>query len=401
MRTINKYSFLLTLMLSSLIATQGNAQAIKINNGENELSVGGLLSSYYNYREYPKGVTPNLSKNTIKLKDAKFELKGKYGKDYEFHFQIDVSAWGATLDPANPLLDDANFTYKGFRKLFNINIGYGKVPYSFNSLVEHEQTPYWERPQITKGDVFSRRDAGITLDRSFWNKRIKATAGVYTGVGEVVLGGTNDASGGFEYIGRLEVSYPEKRHDEVIDTKISSKPNFSIGLNGRYASKKLPAGSSFLSGETGALLNDTTLNFKVVNGEKYILGMDVNVEYKGASVQFETHSLTGRPQNETDPLFVGLPKKITNNYFKAGGWFAQANYFILPIKTILSVRYDEINVNDLIPGNAKHLGVGICWQLKGFASMLKAEFKRNLDQTETVNASSYGNEYRIGWQFIL
>ena len=35
-------------------------------------------------------------------------------------------------------------------------------------------------------------------------------AGIYTGVGEVVLTGTNDPSGSYEYVGRVEVSYPDK-----------------------------------------------------------------------------------------------------------------------------------------------------------------------------------------------
>ena len=378
-------------------------QGFKISNGSNVVKVGTIISSYLDFRDYPSGVTPDLTKNTIKPKDARLDITGKSGEDYEYHLQLDFGAWGSTYAPDGGPLDDANFTYKGFKKLFNINIGYGKVPYSLNSLVEHYQSPYWERPQISKGDFFSRRDMGIRLDRSFWDGKIRASGGIYSGVGEVVLGGTNDASGAFEYIGRVEFSYPEKHHEEIIDTKGLTTPNISIGLNGRYSKRNLPAGTGFLAGETGGLLNskDSALDFKVVNGEKYILGMDVSILYRGFSAQFETHTLKGTPQNANDPILMGLPTSVTNGYFKAGGWYTSLNYFAKPIKSIFSVRYDELNANDLVPGISKHIAAGLSYQVKGYNSMIKFEFDRNLSETESINTHKWDNEYRIGWQLVI
>jgi hypothetical protein len=209
------------------------------------------------------------------------------------------------------------------------------VPYSLNSLVEHYESPYWERPEITKGDFMSRRDIGIRLSRTWWDDRIRAEAGVYTGTGEVSLGGTNDPSGAFEYIGRVEVSYPENHNEEIIDTKGLTTPNISIGLNGRYSKRDLPVGTSFLPNETGALLNggDSALQYKVLNGTKYILGGDVSILYRGFSVQFETNALNGTPQQYTNGGVnpqAGLLYGKNTNYFRAGGWYVQGNYFQSP-----------------------------------------------------------------------
>jgi len=390
----------------------------KISSGNNVVKIGTIISSYLDLRQYPAGAVPNYEKNTIKPKDARIDIQGKVGDDYEYHLQLDFGEWGSTYAPDGGPLDDANFTYKGLRKLFNINIGYGKVPFSLNSLVEHYESPYWERPEITAGEFMSRRDMGIRLDRAWLDGRVRAEAGVYTGVGEVVLGGTNDPSGAFEYIGRVEASFPENHNEEIVDIKGLTTPNISIGVNDRYTKRDLPGNPSdtstsaqFLPGETGDLLNSSSSNmdFKVVNGAKNIFGFDASLEWQHFSAQFETIILKATPQNPNDPLLAGLPASETGGYFKAGGWYIQGNYFIAPAKVIISGRYDEINANDLIPGDGTHWSGGLCYQLKGYNSMIKVEFDQNLQFNpstlkyggESINTSSWHNEYRIGWQLVI
>jgi len=424
--------FVLTIIIFFSCLSHANAQQqmgyedydleglkpFKVSSGDNTVKIGTIISGYYDWRDYPKGATPDLTKNAFNLKDARLDVKGKVGDDYEYHLQLDFAAFTQTYAPGGGPLDDANISYKGLShlskkniNLFNINFGYGKVPFSLNSLVEHYESPYWERPQISKGDFMSRRDLGVKIYRSFWNDRIKAAVGVYSGVGEAILAGTNDPSGAFEYIGRLEVSYPENHNEEVIDTKGLTVPNISIGLNGRYSKRDLPAGTSFLPGETGALLNsgDSDQNFKVVNGEKYILGGDVSILYRGFSAQFEYDGLKGTLNNPNDPILQGLPKSTTGGYFRAGGWYATANYFCKPIRTIFSYRYDEMNANDLVLGISKHWAAGLSYQIKGFNSMLKAEFDQNLQFNpstlkyggEDINTNKWHNQYRIGWQLVI
>ena len=146
---------------------------------------------------------------------------------------------------------------------------------------------------------------------------------------------------------------------------------------------------------------DSALEFKVVDGEKYVLGMDISVLWRNFSAQLETNTIKGTPQNANSPLLMGLPTSVTKGYFNAGGWYGTLNYFIKPVKTILSVRYDEMNANDLVPGISKHLAAGISYQVKGYNSMIKAEFDRNLSETESINTHKWVNEYRIGWQLVI
>jgi hypothetical protein len=389
-------------------------QPFKISSGNNVVKIGTIVSSYLDLRQYPTGAIPDYTKNTIKLKDARLDIKGNIGDLYTYHLQLDFGGWGSTYTPDGGPLDDANITYKGLKKLFNINLGYGKVPYSLNSLVEHYESPYWERPEITKGDFMSRRDIGIRLSRSWWNDKIRAEAGVYTGTGEVSLGGTNDPSGAFEYIGRVELSYPENHNEEIIDTKGLTTPNISIGLNGRYTKRDLPLGTSFLPGETGALLSTSAgdvQDYKVLDGERYIMGGDVSVLYRGFSAQFETNASKGTPYANggisANP-HLGLLEGKNTNYFRAGGWYVQGNYFSKSIKTMVSFRYDEMNADDLLPGDAGHWAGGISYQLNGYNSMIKFEFDQNLQEQsnlkyggEPINTNKWHNEFRLGWQLVI
>lgn len=377
-------------------------EPFKISSGNNVMELGGIVSSYLNWRTYPTGITPKLQNNTIKLKDARIDLNGKFDKDFDLHFQVDFAGFSTPFDPVNPLINDAYINYKGLRKFFNLRVGYGKVPYSMNSMVDHEWTPFWERPQVTKGDFFSRRDIGMRIDRTFWKEKIRAYAGIYTGAGEVALAGSNDPSGSFEYIGRFEIGYPERRkeYEAILDTKNSTIPNIQLGLNGRYSKRNLPSGTAFITGESGALV-DSPFNFKVIDGKKFIYGADVSLAYRGFSVQTEFHILKGIPQYTNNPLLNFTPLEKNNGYFRAGGWFVTVNYYSHLLKSILATRYEQLDANDLIPGHSQRMAFSYCYMINHFNSMLRLEYDKILSQTEYINTTSYNGQFRLGWQFVI
>ena len=400
---MNLYKFLAAISLVIVSTSNVIAQEpVKISNGDNSIEFGATLGTYYQYREYSPGGKSKMDKNTFKVKDARLDFKGNYGDDYEYHLQIDVAGLG-TADPAAPPVYDANFTYKGWKKsIGSIIIGFDKLPYSYSSLVEHEWSPFWDRAVIAKGDFFSRRDVGIRLERPFLKNKMKYYAEVCTGTGENALGNLNDPSGALEMVGRLEYSYPERRKKEFLDTKYSKSLYFTVGANARYSNRRLPVGTVFLPGEKGGLLDDSTRDFKVINGEKLLYGFDVCAMYKGFSAQFEIHQLKGTPQYSTDPLlYIPATGKYTDNFY-AGGFYAQLNYFAKSLRTSFSLRYDELNASDLVKGDSKHLSAAINYQLKGYHSVIKFQVNRNLDQTETtLIKSGWQNEYQLGWQFVI
>jgi len=108
-----------------------------------------------------------------------------------------------------------------------------------------------------------------------------------------------------------------------------------------------------------------------LDGERYIYGLDAAFMYKGFSGTFEIHQFRGQPRLATNPLLQGLPEEQTGRFFLAGGWVGQANYFFKKYRTIVSVRYETLDLNDLVSGRSERLSFAVAYQLNGFNSMIK------------------------------
>lgn len=381
-------SFFLLFMVSGAFAQ------LTISNGNHVLEITGSVSAYYNYRDLKSGEVEK-NKDRFKLRDAQLQLEGRIGNIWEYELQMDFADMSANNnnaepDPENPGLMDAYIKYKGL-KFMDVQVGYGKLFYSRNSMVPFSFSPYWQRADLTRGDVFSQRDVGITIMKDFLNQRLNVYAGIYTGLGEVSLNGDNDASGQPEYAARIDFSYPSKYRYREIDDRITPTPMFTVGINGRYANKTLPEGEVFpvnAEGEYG---------LKVINGKHYTYGFDAAFQYMGFSGQFEMHQIKGEPALANDPLLHNLTQAQTGGYFLAGGYVAQLNYFAKSIKTIISARYEELDLNDLVKGNSRRFSPAIAYQVDGFDAMIKFQYF-NILKEETVDPFKWKEQYRIGIQ---
>lgn len=384
----------LLLLLGATIHVEAQ---LSITNGQHVLEITGMVSSYYNMRSLKPGEDDH-KKDRFRLRDAQLQLEGRIGNTWEYELQMDFAdqasnANGADFDPENPGLMDAYVVYKGLHFL-EIQAGYGKLFYSRNSLVPFQYSAYWQRAELTRGSIFSQRDAGVTLMKDAWNQRIRAYVGVYTGLGELSLNGDNDASGQPEYAARLEFSYPSRLRYREIDANLSPVPLFSIGINGRYANKVLPDGESFpvnAQGEYG---------MKVLDGKKYVYGFDAAFQYQGFSAQFEMHQVKGIPTHPDDPLLQNLPSAQTKGYFLAGGYVAQANYFIKPWHTVVSARYEELDLSDLVPGNSQRFSPAIAYQIDGFDAMVKFQYFR-IFKEESIDPLKWDEQFRLGLQLTF
>lgn len=376
----------------------GVAQAqISISTGEHNIEISARISTFYNHRFLKEGENDR-DKNRFRLRDAQLILEGRLKDEWEYEVQVDFADIGSNIsgdvDPENPGLMDAFVTYKGL-DVFNIKLGYSKLPYSRSSLTPFPYSTYWQRAQIARGDIFSRRDVGVTLYKDYWKKRVNAYAGIYTGLGEFSISGDNDASGNLEFIARVDLSYPAPMKYRQVDYIHTPIPLFSIGVNGRYANKNLPDGEDFPDGAPGEF------GLKVIDGKKYTYGMDVTFQYMGFSGQFEIHQVRAGPQNENDPLFLALIPDQTEGKVFAGGFFAELNYFFKDYKTIVSVRYEELDLNDLNPGDSKRFSGSIAYQLKGFDAMIKLQYFNNLNDQESIDPLDWNEQLRLGLQFNL
>lgn len=387
----------LLLLLGLLLACGASQAQVTLGNGDHVLEITGGVSMYYNQRFLKSGET-NRRKDRFALRDAQIQFEGRYKNTFEYELQFDMAdlsqATAGIIDPENPGLMDAYATYKGIPHL-DITAGYTKLPYGRSNLVPFFQTPYWQRPELVRGDLFSRRDVGVTLSSTFCRQRISAYAGIYTGLGESSLRGDNDASGQPEFIGRVEASWPSRFRKVDIDDRRTPVPMVAVGLNARYTNKTQPAGAflpSFSAGE---------YNIKIIDGKRTAVGGDVAAMYKGFSVQVEGHMIRLEPANPSSALFQGLRPEQHQGYVMAGGYYAQANWWSRKLRTILSVRFEELNLNDLADGLSQRLGGAIAYQVRGNDVMIKAQWWRILEEEATVDPLRWTEQARIGVQYLF
>lgn len=389
---MNKYILYVFSSLFFISFEQADAQ-VTLSNGEHVLEISGRLSTYYNERNL-KPTNNNRNKDRFRLRDAQVQFEGRIRDEWAYELQVDfvdlAVAGTGEIDPENPGLMDAWVKYKGL-DFMDIQVGYGKLPYSRNSLVPFFASPYWQRAQLTRGEFFSRRDAGITLSTSTWKQRIKLYAGAYTGLGEFSLRGDNDATGNLEYVTRAELAFPSRYRYRDIDYFVSPVPMFVVGANARYSDRRLPEGRNFpedLGGRYG---------LRAIDGERYIYGFDVAFQYMGFSAQFEAHQMLAKPQSPLDPNFLGFTPEQTDGKFYAGGYIAQANYFWKKAKSIFSVRYEEFNINDLAQGKSQRFSPALAYQFNGFDAMVKFQYFYIISEEEVLDPMRWTEQWRVGF----
>lgn len=390
----NKMKPILLATAVFLFLGKTNAQ-VTISNGKHIIEISGSISTYYNNRQLKFG-EEDKNKNRFKLRDAQLDIEGRVGSDYEYNLKLDFADMaannsGVEIDPENPGLMEATIKYKGFQFL-DVEMGYGKVYYSRSSMNPFNYSPYWQRAELVRGSIFSRRDVGATLMKNFWKQRANIYIGAYTGLGELSLTGDNDPSGQLEYIGRFDIAYPSRYRYREIDDRVTPIPMFSLGLNGRFMNKKLPAGEDFPTNALGEY------GIKVIDGKRYVYGLDASFQYMGFSGQFEIHQVRSEPQNENNPLFQNFTSQQTKEYVLSGGYIAQANYFIKNIKTIVSARYEELDLNDLVKGRSERFSTAIAYQMNGYNAMIKFQYF-NIIKEESIDPLKWDEQFRLGMQF--
>lgn len=376
-----------TLIILFSFAISVSAQ-LTIGNGHHILEITGAATTYFNHRIL-KADKDDFKKNRFKLRDAQIQLEGRIGNEYEYELQfdlVDLAKSSLEPDPENPGLMDCFIIYKGL-KFFDIKLGWSKTPYSRSSLIPFIYSPYWQRPEFLRGDIFARRDVGMTLQGTYWKQRLNLFLGAYTGLGEISLKGNNDNSGKLEYIARIEVAYPSRYKYRSIDNTLSPQPIFVIGLNTRYANKRLNGGG-FPAYSTGEY------NIKVIDGRRLCYGLDVAGQYNGFSGQFEWHYMYAEPQFINNPLLYGR----STTFFTMNGFSGELSYFLKKSNLILSSRFEQFDLSDLVQGKSQRIYGAIAYQLNDFDSMIKFQYWGILSE-ESNDPLKWTDQFRIGWCF--
>lgn len=378
-----------------LLALPAGAQ-FTLGNGEHVLDVSGFISTFHNLRFLKPGGTDH-SKDRFALRDAQVALEGRYRHQFEYRLQFDVAdmlSGGGVPDPENPGLMDANVTWKCGGPI-DLTFGYMKVPYGRSTAVPFNYMPYWQRAEIVRGDLFTRRDAGVMVTATFLRQLAQVQAGAFTGLGEQALRGENDASGRPELIARAEMAWPSRYRKRDVDDRVSPVPMLVVGGNVRHADKRQPVGATLPAQTAGPY------GIKVIDGTRTAVGGDVAVQYKGFSAQFEIHRLRYAPRNPASILFQGVAADQHGGYFLAGGYFGQLSWFGRKWRTILSVRYEELQLSDLSPGSMRRVCAAAAYQLKGFDAMFKAQYWHTIAEERDIAPLDWTDQVRIGFQYAF
>ena len=378
--------------------SDSSASAFTLSSGANTLQIGGRLSGYYENRTLKTGGT-NLSHNGWAMKDCDLDFLGRTANNfkYELHLSIlDIIAAAATQNTANAASPGFKAAYISYNKYkVRIKFGYDKLPYSLGSIVPEHVSPNWSHANLYGGDLFSRRDFGLTLNTRLLQNHINLYAGAYSGMGENFFEYGNDASGTFEYIGRAEYCFAGKMKYRIIDEDNSPKPQFRLAINARYEDKTQPAGKTIAVDAPGAY------GIRIINGKRSVVGGDFQIFYKGFSASFEAHMMQLTPKDSSDLLFNGSLSTINKGVVNVGGIAVGVNYNWDKIRSVFSVNYENLNVNDLIPGNQEWLYFGYAYKISGFNSVIKLEYYIPTQEDYISNALKYTSQFRIGYQIIF
>ncbi len=395
--------FLITAIALLVVSTAFSQVTLTSQDQKTTLSIGGLFSAYYNLRLLKPGYD-NYDHNTPDLKDMELDFWGKADKDFVYELKVNFAELitnaasgginGNAFSADDPGLKSGYVMYTGIP--IHIKLGWDKTPFSQSSITDNYESPFWSHDLLSGGDVFSRRDVGLTLSSSLWQERINIYGGAYSGLGDYfIYNNQSDASGQPEYIGRVDFSYPKKYDYKSVDLAGSTVPKFRIGADIRYTNKTQP-GSNTLD---PVLLGDYDLN--MVDGKKMGYGFDFSAEYQHFSVQLENDMIRLQPVSQGDALYQGTAESFNQNKVNAGGWVGCVNYYWKGIKSVFSVKYDNVNLNDLVAGHAENLYVGYGYLVKGWNACLKAEWVRPLVEDVNSDPLKYTNNFRVGMQIMF
>ncbi len=378
--------------------SDSSTSGFTFSSENNTMQIGGRVSGYYENRFLKTGYT-NLSHNGWAVKDADLDLLGKTNNHfvYEFHISlVDIIAAAATqntANPANPGFKAAYISYEGWK--VHVKFGYDKLPFSQGSISDVYATPMWSHANLYGGDLFSRRDFGLTFNTRLLHNHINLYGGAYSGMGENFYEYGNDASGTFEYIGRIEYCFPGKMKYHPLDEENTQKPTFRIAANIRYEDKTQPTGQTIGVDAPGAY------GLRIINGKRMVYGGDFIAKYKGFSYLFETDLMKLTPANATDPLFEGTSNAVNGGYIKAGGFVTGLNYNSDKLRSTFSVNYEDFKTDDLTVSEQSWLYFGYAYKVSGYNSVLKAEYYIPTKEATLTNPLKYSGQIRIGYQIVF
>jgi hypothetical protein len=354
---------------------------IGLVHGEHKLEFSGLTTMTFTNRDIIS--VPEKKLSYFDARNVQLRLEYNY-RIIRCVVQADLAGLATgNFDPENIGLMNVWMQIKPVGSL-KIRAGFFKVRYSRSNLISEYNSPFFNRSEVARGQVFGSRDFGLNLNYSFFRGLLNLNVGTYTGIAELSLFGKNALNTKFEYVARVDFSWPQKDKESDFDFYNARIPEFTVGANVRYNNKD-------------ATITDT-YQLLVVGGKKLTHGYDAAFFYKGISIAGEIHLLKVYPLDKAkrtlDP---------TNNFFNAFGYYIQASYYQQKIKSFLAFRYDRMNQNTFYTGYGDRIttSIGSFFYHKHIQVRLNYTRIMSSEDIRTYNPPSWKNQWRVGIYYNL
>ena len=177
--------YLISFVILCFIYTSNYSQIGFVHNGHS-LEVTGLVTATFTNRDNVN--IHNKYLNFFDARNAQLRLEYNY-KIVRCVVQADIASLTlGNFDPENLGLMDIWFQVKPVGAL-KVRAGFFKVRYSRSSLVSEYDSPFFNRSEICRGQIFGSRDFGLNVNYAFFRGLLNVNVGTYTGLAETSLKG--------------------------------------------------------------------------------------------------------------------------------------------------------------------------------------------------------------------
>jgi len=277
-------------------------------------------------------------KDRIYIRSARFGIEGDYLHDLTYELEFELRSH---IEDGSPLESKNLRIAWEPRRMFKLYAGQFKVPFGRKQLIRRTHLNSVRRPGVA-GDFNPGRDIGSMVRVRTFDKRYVFYGGVFTGQGE--NRDEDDYKGGKLWATRIEAHPFGLVAKKEGDPELSRRPRILVG-------------AGYTSSDDGTLAIDDPEYVRTLDGRKRMWGVDVTLKYRGIFLSYE--------RSEADLEPDGGPA------YRAGGYVAQASFFLDRWKLEPRVMYDEFNPSD------------------------RTEFDTEKTVTAGLNFMPFGNRFKI------
>jgi phosphate-selective porin len=345
-------------LLLGLCAVSGAARAqsdagtivVRPAGSEPTLTLGGLIQGQFDGGDRGDARWTN-DNDRFYLRRARLNATGKFLKEFDFRFEMDLAGSLGNSTGARAQLTDGYINWNRYTGA-NIRVGQFKTPFGFEQLYGDPRLYTIERTLVNDRLTLNRQD-GIQLGGSFLEKRFTYAIGTFNGNGANNNFNDNDK---FDAVGRVTVLPWQGQ-------LFGDSASWSIGVNGFSAEDTALA----LSADLGVDSTPTTTDRDgIFSGKRRGYGIDSQLVTGRFELWAEYLNTRFEPENN-----------IPSARFEADGGYVQASYFIVPKRFQVVLKAETFDPNtDLKDNETDTDTLGLNYYIKGHDLKIMLDYLR-------------------------